>query len=166
MAADKKRGAGGGVAADKTRRRRQTARTAAPPSPVTRASAKRGSHRRGRIMSPWLAVVLVVIVALGVYGSVKPFNDLQDVRREHAEMEAQVALLEQENAAVISQIGLLERDSYVEALARSELNLARPGEDVYIVTGAPETASPSAEDPSAEEPGPLEKLLDSLRSLY
>lgn len=122
-------------------------------------------------MSPWLAIIVVVISALGIAGSVKPFNDLQEVRREHAEMEAQVALLEQETAAVTSQIDLLERDSYVEALARSELNLARPGEDVYIVTGVPNTASssaeePGAEDPGAEEPGPLERLLDSLRSLY
>ncbi len=161
-----KRGAGGGARRDQTRRRRQTARTVAAPRPATSTTVKRGSDRRGRSMSPLLAVVLLVIVALGIYGSVEPFKDLQDVRREHAEMEAQVALLEQENAAVISQIDLLERDSYVEALARSELNLARPGEDVFIVTGAPEATTPAAEDPSAEEPGPLEKLLDSLRSLY
>ncbi len=166
MTTTPKTGAGGGAGTSKTSRRRQAARTVASPSPAERAAVKRGSDRRGRGISPWLAIIVLVIAVLGIAGSVKPFNDLQEVRREQAEMEAQVALLEQENAAVSSQIDLLERDSYVEALARSELNLARPGEDVYIVTGVPKSASSLAEEPTAEKPGPLERLLDSLRSLY
>jgi cell division protein FtsB len=113
-----------------------------------------------------LPIAAVIVVALGIAWSVGPFLDYRAVERERKAMEAEVALLEQENLATEEQIDQLGRDAYLESLARKELNLARPGEDVYIVT-VPETTT--TESPSLDEgpgPGPLERALNSLLDLF
>lgn len=113
-----------------------------------------------------LVIVLVAIVALGVARSVGPVDRYLEVKAERADLEAQVALLEEENTAVQSEIDSLGHDTYLEALARSELNLARPGEDVYIVTGIPTTTTDTVVEEPPAEPGPLEKMVSSLRRLF
>lgn len=119
-----------------------------------------------RRVSPALAIVLVLLAAFGVIRSVEPFREYREVARERAALEAQVVLVEQENTAVRSEIAHLEHDSYLEALARSELSLARPGEDVFIVTGLPTTTTGTVVERSPVEPGPLEKMVSSLRRFF
>ncbi|MHB1343134.1 MAG: FtsB family cell division protein, partial [Thermoleophilia bacterium] len=104
--------------------------------------------------------------AFGVARSVGPLSEFREARSERADLEAQVALLVQENEAVGSENDRLDHDTYLEALARSELNLARPGEDVFIVTGLPTTTTATTPDPVPVEPGPLEKMVSSLRRLF
>jgi len=123
----------------------------------------RSLGRRRRL--PVLAILVFVIAVGAVLASVNPYAQYRQAKREQAAMEEQVALLEQENAVVQTQIDRLKHDTYLETLARSELNLARPGEDVFIVTGGQTTTDTSAPAP---EPGagPLEKMVDSIRSLF
>ena len=121
---------------------------------------------RARRRIPVAALLVALILAGGIAAGIGPYLDYRAVERERKAMEAEVALLEQENVSVQEQIDRLSNDAYLEALARSELNLARPGEDVFIVTGTesmPETTEPSEEAP---EPGSLEKMLSSLRNLF
>lgn len=106
------------------------------------------------------------MAAFGVVRSVQPFREYREVTRERAALEAQVALVDQENTAVRSEITRLEYDSYLESLARSELSLARPGEDVFIVTGLPTSTTDTVVEVSPVEPGPLEKMVSSLRRLF
>ncbi|MHB8867304.1 MAG: FtsB family cell division protein [Thermoleophilia bacterium] len=134
-------------------RRRDDRQNSAPPS-------------RPRRISPFLVAVLILITAFGVARSVGPLSEFREARSERADLEAQVALLEQENEAVRSENDRLGHDTYLEALARSELNLARPGEDVFIVTGLPTTTTPTIPEPAPVEPGPLEKMVSSLRRLF
>lgn len=124
-----------------------------------------GTPRRRRRL-PILALLVCLILVAGVLVSVNPYMSYRQVTRERNAIESQVALLEQENAAVRSQIDRLKHDSYLETLARSELNLARPGEDVFIVTGAESTGTDVVDAPAAPGPGPLEKMLGSLRHLF
>ncbi|MHB9150592.1 MAG: FtsB family cell division protein [Thermoleophilia bacterium] len=120
-------------------------------------------RRRGPLV---LALLVCLILVAGVLVSINPYMTYRQVTSEQHAMESQVALLEQENAAVQAQIDRLKHDSYLETLARSELNLARPGEDVFIVTGAETAGTDEADAPEAPEPGPLEKMLGSLRHLF
>lgn len=128
-------------------------------------SERSGTPRRRRGL-PILALLVCLILVAGVLASVNPYKSYRHVTSERNAIESQVALLEQENAAVRSQIDRLKHDSYLETLARSELNLARPGEDVFIVTGAETSGADTVDAPAAPEPGPLEKMLDSLRHLF
>lgn len=121
-------------------------------------------RRRGRLLI--LAVLVCLILVAGVLVSINPYLTYRQVTSERNAMESQVALLEQENAAVQAQIDRLKHDGYLETLARSELNLARPGEDVFIVTGAETAGTDVADAPRSSEPGPLEKMLGSLRHLF
>lgn len=130
----------------------------------TRSDYSGTPRRRRRLYI--LAVFVCVILVAGVLVSINPYLTYRQVTSERNAMESQVALLEQENAAVQAQIDRLKHDSYLETLARSELNLARPGEDVFIVTGTETAGTDVADAPGAPEPGPLEKMLGSLRHLF
>lgn len=150
--------------------RAETRRPLGPESPSARivpgaGAGADGAHRRHGF-SPVLILLLLLIIAFGVVRSVGPLGEYREAQRERDALEAQVALLEQENASVESEIGRLEQDTYVEALARSELSVARPGEEVFIVTGLPTTTTDTAPEEVPAEPGPLEKMLSSLRRLF
>lgn len=97
--------------------------------------------------------------------SVGPYRDWRDASARLSAVEQEVALLEQGNQALESQAARLEKDSYLEALARKDLNLARPGEEVFIVKGLPDTDAPAAAVPSPEA-GPLERMVGALRRLF
>lgn len=144
-------------------RDRRGARESGGAAPAKRDS---GDTPRPRRRPYALVIVLVLIAAFGVVRSIEPFREYREVQRERADLEAQVALVEEENAAVRSEIDHLKNDSYLEALARSELNLARPGEDVFIVTGLPTTTTGTTPEETLVEPGPLEKMVSSLRRLF
>jgi hypothetical protein len=96
-----------------------------------------------------------------------------------------VTALEAKKAELQSELGKLTEAGYLESLARQELAYARPGEDLYIITGSStgdattatksvatgsegatpgstETTSPGA----ADRPGLLERVLSALRSLF
>lgn len=137
--------------------------------PMTARRDKKGGDadtpRRRRRLPLLIGLALLIVVA-GLVASIKPYLAYSDVKSEQSATESQVALLEQENAAVQEQIDRLKHDTYLETLARSELNLARPGEDVFIVTGAETTGTDAADAPAAPDPGPLEKMLSSLRRLF
>ncbi len=128
-------------------------------------SGDANAPRRRRRLPVVLGLALLIVVA-GLVGSLKPYTAYRAVKSEQSAIETQVALLEQENAAIKEQIDQLKHDTYLETLARSELNLARPGEDVFIVTGGETIGTEAAQAPAASDPGPLEKVLSSLRGLF
>lgn len=61
-----------------------------------------------------------------------------------AEIEAQIAAVEAENARLQSELEYLRSDAYVSAEARRLANLGAPGEEVLIIP-------PGAEQPLPEE---------------
>ncbi len=112
--------------------------------------------------------MVFVVTALGVGLSVGPYLDLRESSARLAAMEQEVTVLQQGNQALQTQAARLEKESYLEALARKDLNLARPGEDVFIVTGLTGTTetpvTPEAAAPAG--PGPVERVIDALRQLF
>ncbi len=134
-------------------------------APADKRSGDANAPRRRRRVPLLVGLALLIVVA-GLVGSIKPYTAYHAVKSEQSAIETQVALLEQENAAIQEQIDRLKHDTYLETLARSELNLARPGEDVFIVTGGENLGTDAAEPPPPSDPGPLEKVLSSLRRLF
>jgi cell division protein FtsB len=110
--------------------------------------------------------VAASIIALGVFAAVGPYQDYKDAKARLDEQRAQVVLLEQENEALQADVRRLQNPSHLEALARRDLNLGRPGEEIFVVEGIPSGEATPAEEEPVEEPGPLERLIARLRNLF
>lgn len=115
-----------------------------------------------------VAVLLVAgVAALANYGPLRAYSDARD-RFDSAK--AELAALETQKAELQSELGKLTEAEYLESLAREELSYARPGEELYILTGedgANESATSDTEETGGgEEPGFLERILSRLIELF
>ena len=95
-----------------------------------------GAPRRRRIINALLifaAVVLLVDALVGDTGFVQRIR----ARRQVQEAEASLATLKRQNAQMREYVQRLREDpSLIEAVAREELGLIRPGELLFIVRDA------------------------------
>jgi len=64
------------------------------------------------------------------------FVRLQILRRDIAEMRAEVAELQQRNAALREELERLQSRGYVEQVAREKLGLVKPGETSIVPQGS------------------------------
>ncbi len=112
-----------GRSADTPPLRRRRAEPAPPgPSPL-----------RNRILNYVLALITVVLVVDALVGD-KGLLETIRARRQFAGVEAALAATRQENARLREQVRRLKEDpASVEAIAREELGLIRPGEMLFIV---------------------------------
>lgn len=101
----------------------------ATPSPVSRRPL---FARRRRV---FILIALLTVVVIGVLANYGPVHAYLDARSRLERAASKVAALEEQKAELQSQLGKLTEAEYVESLAREELTYARPGEDVYIITG-------------------------------
>ncbi len=84
-----------------------------------------------------LILILAVFVAYSAVGE-KGFIKLNAMGRQRDDLRSRVHQLEKGNADLIEEIGLLRDDpATIEALARTELGMAREGETVYILPEIP-----------------------------
>jgi cell division protein FtsB len=103
-------------------RRRSRTPVAASPSPW-----------RSRALQYGLALVAVILVVDALVGE-KGFLDALRARRQYREVAAALAVRRQENARLREEIRRLRDDpARIEAIAREELGLMRPGEVLFIV---------------------------------
>lgn len=112
------------------------------------------------------------LAAAAVGLSVAPYRDLQARQARLDAKQQEVAALEQETAGLRAEVQRVQSGSDLEVLARKSLNLSRPGEEVFVVTGIPETAEPAAaaatNAASTDEPppGPVERFVSAVRRLF
>jgi cell division protein FtsB len=105
------------------------ARSGPPGSPPLRCPPIR---TRRRLLLVLLLCILIGIAVLANYGPVQAYRDAH-TRLENAK--ADVAALEKQKTELLAELGKLNEAAYLESLAREALTYARPGEEVYIVTG-------------------------------
>jgi cell division protein FtsB len=75
---------------------------------------------------------------------------LLDLHRTRRDLDQEIADLREKNAALTDQVHALRSDPvYIEALAREELGMVRPGEQVYRLV--PREPAPSAVPPLAPQ---------------
>ena len=87
-----------------------------------------------------IGVLFLVLVSAAVAANHGPIRAYYEARTRVQEAQARVAALEEEKARLQTELGRLTEASYLETLAREELAYARPGEELYIVTGTDEGA--------------------------
>jgi len=138
-----------------------------------------------------VAGCLLLLIAVALAANYGPVRRYQDARGRLEKATAGVATLAKQKAELQSQVSKLGQARYLEGLARQELSYARPGEDLYIVTGLggdqlPATTSGdgspeaptglgigasglSVEKPQADGsagPGILERILSAISGLF
>lgn len=110
----------------------------------------RRSPGRSRLRLPasrggmaWLAVLLIVGTLLAVQFGRQIYANWE-IGQRAAQMEAEIARVEAENALLQQELDYLRSDAFVSAEARRLANLGRPGEQLLIIP-------PGAEAPLPEE---------------
>ncbi len=101
------------------------------------ASRRKRELRRRRLVWPLLAVLTVFGL---VYISLFPVRTYLAQRASLNRAHEQLAVLQQQNAALEQQVNGLNTDTEIEKLAREYYNLVRPGEESYNVLPAPPPA--------------------------
>lgn len=126
--------------------------------------APRAPARRFRIPA-WILIAVILTLAVGA--SIRPYRDSRETDALLAVKQQEVSLLEQENEGLKADARRLQSEPNLEALARTSLNLSRPGEEVFVVTGLPAVVEPEvAATPAQPAPGPVERLVSALRRLF
>lgn len=110
---------------------------------------------------------MVLIVAAAVGAGIMPYRDFRETQARLAVKQQEASLLEQENESLKADARRLQSEPNLEALARTSLNLSRPGEEVFVVTGIPQAVEPKvAATPPQPAPGPVERLVSAIRRLF
>ncbi len=87
---------------------------------------KKNKKRNG----PVLLVVLVLIAVVGVE-TVRVFGQISGARQQEATLHRQVEQMEQENAALRSDISRADDPEFIKELARQRLGMAEQGERIF-----------------------------------
>lgn len=94
----------------------------------------------------------VATMAWAVYNGSQGYRELMEKRQQVREMEEQNSILEKENEDRRNRIERLNGNSSEEDMELRKLNLAKPGETVFILRNGGKTSAPSSDGKSADTP--------------
>jgi len=78
--------------------------------------------------------VLSIVLGISIFFSNRGIAELQQARKRVAELHADVARLQTENARLRSEIDSVKKSTYaVERIAREELGMSKKGEVIYLL---------------------------------
>jgi cell division protein FtsB len=124
-----------------------------------------GARRRALLLG--CAALLLLVTIAANYG---PLHEWRDARARLEKRLAEVADLSRQKAQLEAQVKQFGDPNYIEGLARQDLTYARPGEDVFIVTGLGGNTGQADASPTggtaAQKPGFLERILSALGRLF
>lgn len=109
----------------------------------------------------WTIVVVVIGLLVAVQFGRQVYANWE-IGQRAAEVQAEIAAVEAENARLQQELDYLRSDAYVSAEARRLANLGDPGEEVLIIPPGAEAPLPPAL--STEEPPP--PLIQQWLSLF
>lgn len=102
--------------------------------------------RLSRSFSPSKLALLLTLLLLAYFLFNAAGNAVQNyqLRRERAQLEQEIARLQQRHEQLLALEAYLRSDEYVETVARRVLGYSRPGESTAIVTtpGSPQRSQP------------------------
>lgn len=106
---------------------------------ATKSSSKRGfgafGVKQNFIKAPVVLGTIIAVLALSWVFLYQPAKDLYVVSREHDQLQAEYAALEQRNARLAADVADLQTQSGVEARAHEELGWIKEGEETANVRG-------------------------------
>jgi len=101
--------------------------------------------------SKWFILIVLVCLFFVVFALVRSyFQDLQ-VKQEIERLKSEAATLEAKKLETIEILRYIKSEEYVEEKARTEFNMQKPGENVYIIQ------SESASDQTSVNNGQVDK---------
>ncbi|MEA2451631.1 MAG: hypothetical protein QOG04_341 [Actinomycetota bacterium] len=79
--------------------------------------------------------IVAALLILGIVGAmaIQPTRQLLDQRDRISSMASELQSVQQGNAELEAQIARLNNDDYIEQRARAQIGLVRPGETTYVV---------------------------------
>lgn len=82
--------------------------------------------------------LLINLVILGflIFSFGREFISDYSIRQEIAALEAEKTVLENENSEIISLMNSIQTETYIEREARIKLGLAKPGENVVVLSNS------------------------------
>ena len=132
----RRRDGGRGSGSGSTRPARAARRPAEPHDERTDGPVRRASRRTlRRVVWPLVLTALVAVtLALGVF----PTRTYLEKKQEVSLAQQQLDNLTAENDEKQTRVDTLQTDAEIEAIAREEYNLVKPGEETYAVIPPPE----------------------------
>jgi len=109
----------------------------------------------------FVLVALVIVLAVAALANYGPLQEYVDARERLQKATAELTSLEEQKADLQAQLGKLTEAGYLESLAREELTYARPGEELYIITGAEQ----AAEDDGDGKAGLLGQIISQFEGI-
>lgn len=110
------------------------------------------SATHARKISPrtWIVVGIVGLILLVAFAFVREYVRNIDIATELERMQSENASLNARHLASLDLISQLSTETTVEGEARAKLNLAKPGETMYVVQDdAPSSPSDSPDESSS-----------------
>ncbi len=90
------------------------------------------SPGKKRVLAVILVLFLIVLFTASLFGD-KGLIEVYRARLVYTEIQNEITLLKQENEKLTREINELSNSSgIIEKIAREDLNMAKPGEEVYI----------------------------------
>jgi cell division protein FtsL len=149
---------------DTARPRRRRPASAAGPAPVAvmragPAGARgrrggRGLTRRGLV----LALVAFALTAMTIY----PLRQYVTQQQRIEQLQAKQAALDAEVSRLEAERARLKDPEYVEQLAREDLQMAKPGEEPYVMTGQAPVDRPAPQGSAAHKRPWYKRLWDTV----
>ena len=148
-------------------RTHHAARTGPARAARTRPGTSRTPRRQSSTGSARVTVLAVIVALVLAAWWVYPTFKLQyEHQREVETLENELDDLKSRNEELRDEVDGLKTPEGVEQLARESLGLAKPGEQVYVVTGSVTPESTSTVDAAAGDEQPLwQRALDALFGL-
>lgn len=105
----------------------------------------RNRDKKRRVFKPGMKCVTLLAVCMFSYLVISfgtNFNRLHTMQQDVEKIQTQVRELQQKNEQLKEQLKMAQTDSFVEKVAREELNLVKPGES-RIVPVQPQPQKPA-----------------------
>lgn len=98
--------------------------------------------RRGRRLAHWLLFFVAFVVVVDALAGDKGLIATMRARREYSRLAADIARARRENARLREEARRLREDpAVIEAIARRDLGLIKPGEKLFIIKDVPPPAA-------------------------
>lgn len=93
--------------------------------------------RRARLGAAARFGIAAVLLALVLFLAVFPTRTYLDQRESIADAQERLSVLREQNEKMRGRIRSLQTPEEIERIARQEFNLAKPGEEVYVIIPSP-----------------------------
>ena len=98
-----------------------------------------------KIPTIFILLVLVMLIAFFAFTNYKLFKKRSTLNSQIDNLQTEIDLVENRNKKLKVTQENMEGDEYIESVARNQLDLRKPGEDVIVIQKSPASVKNSGE---------------------